>query len=181
MFRSLNGVKHYIHILMDQFSKMVLGYQIEKHSSGKTIRHLLQNAYLKHKPKLTLFLTDGGSENINTYVSSVIYASSGNLKHKIAQRDVRFSNSMIEAFNKVLKYQFLYPIPINSRTKLETVLNHVIETYNLQRPQLTLNGNTPFEVYNGSPIDFSTYSDKFKAQIQYRIAQKRNISCKICL
>ncbi|MHA7943658.1 transposase [Formosa sp. 3Alg 14/1] len=168
IFKTHDGVKHYIHILMDHFSKMVLGYQIEKHSSGKVIRHLLQSAHLKYKPKQTLFLTDGGSENVNVNVSSLIDASCGNLKHKIAQRDVLFSNSMIEAFNKVLKYQFLYPKQINYRTKLEQILHNAIETYNLQRPQLNLNGNTPFEVFNKSSIDFRTYSDTFKAQKQYK-------------
>lgn len=181
IFKTNDGVKHYIHILMDHFSKMVLGYQIEKHSSGKSIRHLLQSAYLKYKPKQTLFLTDGGSENINSNVNSAIEASNGAIQHKIAQYDVIFSNSMIEAFNKVLKYQFLYPKHINSRTKLEAVLSHAIDTYNLHRPQLNLSGNTPFEVFNKSSIDFSTYSNKFKAQKQYRIAQNRKTSCKVCL
>lgn len=86
-----------------------------------------------------------------------------------------FSNSMIKAFNKVLKYQFLYPKHINSLTKLETELSHAIDTYNLKQPQLNLNGNTHFEVFKNSPIDLNPYSNKFKAQIQLRIAQNRTL------
>ncbi|WOD45358.1 hypothetical protein [Hwangdonia lutea] len=44
IFKTNDGTKHYIHILMDHFSKMNLGYSIEKSSYGKAIRSLIKNA-----------------------------------------------------------------------------------------------------------------------------------------
>ena len=119
IFKTNDNVKHYIHILIDHYSKKVLAYSIEKNNSGVAIRNLLQRAYAKHRPNQTIFLTDGGSENINTNVSSLLLSWNDTIIHRIAQRDVLFSNSMIEAFNKVLKHQFLHHRKIISLISLE--------------------------------------------------------------
>lgn len=40
----------------------------------------------------------------------------------IAQKDVVFSNSMIEAINKIIKHQFLYPKGIGGGKQLDNIL-----------------------------------------------------------
>lgn len=45
IFKTEDYIKHYIHILMDHYSKKIIGYRIENSSSGKAIRSLLQDAY----------------------------------------------------------------------------------------------------------------------------------------
>ncbi|WP_296385983.1 integrase core domain-containing protein [Winogradskyella sp.] len=100
-----------------------------------------------------MFLTDGGSENVNTNVSTLL-ESYNTITHRVTQRDVVFSNSMIEAFNKVLKHQFLYPRKISNRTTLEKVMTEVIPIYNNERPQLKLAGNTPNGIFISSQIHF---------------------------
>jgi putative transposase len=180
VFKTADGIKHYIHILIDHFSKKVLGYSVEKSNSGKAIRHLLHQAYLKYKPTNTMFLTDGGSENVNTKVELFLNCLNNNIIHRIAQRDVLFSNSMIEAFNKVLKHQFLYPKNIVSRKQLEKVLTEVITLYNEHKPQLNLGGNTPYETFAGTPINLNSYKTEFKTQQLIRIAQNKKNSCKKC-
>ena len=149
-------------------------------SSGKAIRRLLQNAYKAYKPQNTIFLTDGGSENINKNVSSLLNSYNDTIIHRIAQRDVLFSNSMIEAFNKVLKYQFLYPRSIGNGTVLKKVMTETIPIYNNERPQLRLGGNTPNETFNNTPINLGKYSNGFKAQKALRIVQNKHNSCKTC-
>lgn len=180
IFKTADGIKHYIHILMDHFSKKILGYRVECSSSGKAIRALLQDAYLKYRPESTMFLTDGGSENVNTKVGLLLNSLNNNIIHRIAQRDVLFSNSMIEAFNKVLKHQFLYPHNIGSRKQLEKVLHEAIIIYNNHKPQINLGGNTPTETFNGVPINLKKYSSGFKDQQLIRIAQNKRNSCKKC-
>ena len=54
---------------------------------------------------------------------------------------------MIEAFNRTLKHQFLYPKHPNSKKQLEIILQESIETYNNYKPQLNLGGNTPNETF----------------------------------
>lgn len=138
---------------------MILGYRVEDSSSGKSIRDLLQEATLKYKPNKITFLTDGGSENVNTTVSNFLDALAFTTKHIIAQKDVVFSNS---------KCLFLKAI------------NESVTVYNTERPQIPLSGNTPFETFNGIAIDFGKYKTSFVQQKVIRLAQNKQNSCKIC-
>ena len=97
---------------------MILGYRIEKSSSALAIKSLIQNACLEYQPEKIQFLTDGGSENVNHIVSNFINSPDIPIKHLIAQKDVVFSNSMIEAINKIIKHQFLHPKEITNGNQL---------------------------------------------------------------
>jgi putative transposase len=180
IFKTADGVKHYIHFLIDHFSKMILGYRVEAYSSGKAIRDLLQDSTLKYKPEKLTFLTDGGSENVNTTVPSFLNDLTIPTKHNIAQKDVVFSNSMIEAINKIMKHQFLYPKNTNSRNLLLIAVDESVPIYNTIRPQMSLGGNTPFETLNGVTIDINKYKASFVQQKTIRLALNKKNSCRIC-
>jgi len=168
IFKTLDGTKNYIHFLMDHYSKMILGFHLSKSPSGLAIKSLLISANQKYHPKQVQFLTDGGSENVNSNVSDFINQQQVPIEHIIAQKDVVFSNSMVEALNKVMKHQFLYPLLISSSKSLIDHLEKVVETYNTKRPQFSLGGNTPTETYDGLAIDFSRYTHNFKEQKSIR-------------
>lgn len=180
IFKTADSVKHYIHILMDHYSKLILGYKIEKHNSGKAIRQLLNEAYIKHKPHRIKFLTDAGTENINQYVSSFLNGLPISTKHIIAQKDVVFSNSMIERFNRVLKHEYLYPQLINTSNQLYNILPINIENYNTTRPQMKLGGNTPHEVFKGIEINLNNYKTQFTTHKKLRIKTNQQNKCVIC-
>jgi|SRR5690554_2094472 len=121
----------------------------------------------------------GGSENCNQTVNE--YLKNTSIKHLIAQKDIRFSNSTIEAFNKVIKHQFLLPQYLTGRKQLERALEQDIYTYNFIRPQLSLAGNTPEESYTGIPHDFQRFTVHFKQQKAIRTTQNQQNNCKLCL
>ncbi len=180
IFKTADGIKHYLHFLMDHYSKKILGCRVETSSNGLAIRHLIKEAFIKYKPdKQLLFLTDGGSENCNQTVGDCLKKAS--VKHLIAQKDIQCSNSAIEAFNKVIKHQFLLPKNLSNRKQLIKALEQDIYTYNFIRPQLSLAGNTPDESHSGMPHDFKRLATHFQAQKAARAAQNRQNNCKICL
>ena len=180
IFKTTDNTKHYIHFLIDHYSKMILGYRIEKSSSGTAIRSLIQNSFYKNRPTNLKFLTDGGSENINVKVAHFINSPSIPIKHIIAQRDVVFSNSMIEAVNKIIKHQFLFPRNIENREQLRKAMAVIIPIYNSNRPQMSLGGNTPAETFNGVAIDLSRHTGDFKFQKQLRLEQNKKNECRVC-
>ena len=51
-------------------------------------------------------VADAGVENVNSEVDGLI--ESGLLRRVLAQRDVTFSNSLIEAWWRTLKHQWLF-------------------------------------------------------------------------
>jgi len=147
--KTTDGVKHYIHFLIDHYSKMVLGYQIDYKSNPKIIKSLLKNTFEECPKSETIqFVTDGGVENANKTVQNYIATTACRIIHTIAQKDIPESNSYIEAFNKVIKNQFLRPRNPENGTQLEKVLNESISVYCNIRPQHSLGGNTPFESHN---------------------------------
>lgn len=160
---------------------MIIGYRIEKSPSATAIKSLIHEASRKYHPEQLQFLTDGGSENVNSTVSEFINSPDIPIKHIIAQKDVIFSNSMIEAVNKIIKHQFLHPKEIASGKHLTHVLRETISVYNTIRPQMNLGGKTPLETFDGILIDISKYTLSFTAQKQRRLTQNRKNACKVCL
>ncbi|MFC4636453.1 transposase [Dokdonia ponticola] len=180
IFKTVDNVKHYIHFLIDHYSKMILGYRIEKSASAIAIKSLIQNACIEHQPEKLQFLTDGGSENVNATVANFINSPDIPIKHIIAQNDVVFSNSMIEAINKIIKHQFLHHKEINNGNQLIRVMADTISIYNTIRPQMSLGGNTPEETFSGLSIDISKYTHNFKELKQLRLTQNKKNACKVC-
>ena len=180
IFKTKDLIKHYIHLLIDHYSKMILGVQIKSSSSGIAIKQLLQTACQEYKPNQIQLLSDGGSENVNKTVADFIDTNQIPIKHMIAQKDVVFSNSMIEAINKIIKHQFLHPKEIGDGKQLGNILEETITVYNAIRPQMSLGGNTPSETFNRKTIDFSVYSKNFNVQKAIRITENKKIKCKRC-
>ncbi|MFK7001898.1 DDE-type integrase/transposase/recombinase [Flavobacterium oreochromis] len=179
--KTKDGVKHYIHFLMDHYSKMILGWQVGSSSQPKIIKSLLQNALEKYpNTETTQLVTDAGIENVNTTVQNYIKSTGHKIIHKIAQKDIASSNSAIEAFNKVFKNQFIRPQDPENGTQLNKILEESILIYCKIRPQHSLRGNTPFETLTGKPLSISQYNSHFKEQKQLRKSQNNLNRCKKC-
>lgn len=160
---------------------MILGYSVENSSSPKAIKNLLKEAYLKHKNKDTITLvTDAGVENVNNTVQEFLSSTNPDIKHLIAQKDIPFSNSKIEAFNKIIKHQFLLPRNLEDRKQLVSALAEDVPIYNTLRPQLSLQGNTPEETFSRKSLDLKHYKTHFDSQKSLRIAQNQQNRRKGC-
>lgn len=181
IFKTGDGEKHYIHFLIDHYSKMVLGYQIDYKSNPKIIKSLLSEALKKQYIENTInFVTDGGIENVNKIVDNYVLSCGNKIIHTIAQKDIPESNSTIEAFNKVIKNQFLRPKKLENGKQLIKALEQDIFTYCNTRPQQSLLGNTPSETYYGKRIDFSQHNSHFKRHKELRKVQNHLNRCKKC-
>src|ERR1035438_10911202 len=96
-------------------------------------------------------LTDDGSENYGELKQWIKACDNPKISHVIAQVDIHFSNSMIEAANKQLKYRFLYHQKINDSSKLDEYVEKAVSDFN-NRPHNVLNGLTPIKVLQGKRI-----------------------------
>ena len=181
IFTTADGVKHYIHFLMDHYSKKILTYKIEKSSLAIAIKTILQKAYNSVDTRENIiFLTDGGSENRNKTVANYINSKHISIKHFIAQKDIQFSNSKIEAFNKIIKHQFLLPKKLENFKQLSIELDKDVFIYNNKRPQFSLAGNTPNETYSGVHLDLRQYTSHFTEHKKKRILQNQKSACNKC-
>jgi len=96
---------------------------------------------------------DSGSENVNGVVDATLFSAC--LERVLAQVDVTFSNSMIEAFWRSLKHQWLY---LNSLDSFEHLRIHVafyVDPHNTQMPHAAFSGHTADEMYFGTAANLS--------------------------
>ena len=121
-------------------------------------------------------MTDDGSENFGQVQVFLQSAENPSLQHIVAQRDVEFSNSMIEAANKNLKYRFLYHKQIPNFSSLCLYTAQAIEDYN-SRPHDVLGGLTPMEVLKGKIINKDLQHLQIQTARNTRIAENKELKC----
>ena len=149
----------FISFVMDNYSKMILGYHVAESNTFDIVKKSLGNALkviMKHpKQKHSFLVTDGGKENHNQYIDAFI---SKLTKHKItkirALKEIRFSNSPVEAIHRTVKGRYLKNRKFESIKALSDYLKWVVEDYNKLRPHYKHRPRTPYEVYFDIPLDF---------------------------
>ena len=72
-----------------------------------------------------------------------------NLARVLAQIEVTYSNSMIEAFWRSLKHAWLYLHGLESESELRRLISFYIKAHNQVMPHSAFNGQTPDEIYFG--------------------------------
>ncbi|MBI3521199.1 MAG: transposase, partial [Bacteroidetes bacterium] len=122
------------------------------------------------------FITDMGRENANTYVKD-FFKQFKNIDIKYAQRDIPYSNCMIERFNMDLKYMYLYRDTIKSYSELNQLVAHAVREHNYTKRLGILNGQTPYEVYNGISPNTEWINERWE---EAKALRKRKAKKTIC-
>jgi len=179
-FSTEDQKKAYIYLIQDNYSRAILGCQVSRERRAfYTFENLakVKDEYLiPSKISECMLLTDDGSENYGITKQWLNKGGDLKIKHTIAQVDIHFSNSMIEAANKQLKYRFLYHQKIADFSQLEEYVSKAIEDFN-NRPHAVLNGHTPMEVINGKSYDEEAKNKLLVLSRQARIIENQKLKC----
>lgn len=180
VFRTADNIKAYIFLVQDNFSRAVLQYAVRLDCKAAIMMELVSNVHSQYlQPAAISFcqlMTDDGGENFGPVQDFLLSAANPTLQHIVAQRDIEFSNSMIEAANKNLKYRFLYHKHISDFNSLCQYLPQAIDDYN-NRPHDVLSGLTPLEVLNGKTIDKISSTHQMQIAKIARIAENKQQKC----
>ncbi|MBK8712539.1 MAG: transposase [Niastella sp.] len=175
-----NGLKAYIYLLMDNFSRAILSYRVSAQYSASYTKENLKEAYEKYlNPSIIVqcsLITDDGSENHGLAAKFLSECTKPSIKQLFAQKTITQSNSMIEAVNKSLKYGFLYHQAIPDLHALEKYVPLAIQDRE-NRPHDVLNGLTPLEVLNGSLPSSVNFASQTANSIKNRIAANKKENC----
>ena len=126
VLKLLDGTKAYIHAVIDNYSRKILAWMVAPRLEPTGTCQLLFAAS-KHivcagQPPVYV---DSGIENVNSAMDAALFTAC--LNRVLAQVDVGYSNSMIEAFWRSMKHQWLF---INS---LDSIAQLCYRCWRLQR------------------------------------------------
>ncbi len=135
---------YYICVIMDLFSRMVIGYKIGKTNSTQLVKSTLRLAFETRQPDSDLiFHTDRGSnyrsKTMNAYIRSL------RITHSFSRAYVPYDNSVMETFFASMKREELYRTKYRSDSDFRKSVDRYIVFYNTQRPHKKLQYKTPKE------------------------------------
>ena len=123
---------------------------------------------------------DSGTENLNGHVDALVEGA--RMTRTVAQIDVAFSNSMIEAFFRQLKHFWLFTHHLRSVEVVTRLTEQYIRDHNELIPHSALSGATPAEVFHGkwSGHDQDKLDDRGRAARNARMKENRDAQCGQC-
>jgi transposase InsO family protein len=182
IIKLLDGTRTYLHAIIDNYSRRILSWTLESRlGCGATCRVLRDAAKdIVGNIGRTLVVTDAGSENVNRDVDDEL--SGANLERVLAQIDVTYSNSMIEAFWRSLKNSWLYLHGLESESRLRRLIAFYVQAHNAVMPHSAFNGQTPDEVYfgTGDTVAAELAIGRARAR-EARMDQNRQARCGACV
>jgi putative transposase len=105
----------------------------------------------------------------------------GPLRRVLAQVEVSFSNSMIEAWWRSLRHGWLYLHQLDTFAALEKLIPFYVEQHNAVAPRAAFSGQTPDEMYFGRghhvPGELAAGHARARAA---RSKSNRELSCGAC-
>jgi putative transposase len=99
----------------------------------------------------------------------------------LAQVEVTFSNSMIEAFWRSLKHNWLYLNQLDSVAAVERLITFYVTEHNSVMPHAAFDGKTPDEVYFGTGNEALALMAARRAEARReRLEANRKVECASC-
>ena len=181
VIRLLDGTRTYLHAVIDNFSRRVLAWRV-----AETFAPLNSVAVLLDATRGAVGSTaapvvwaDAGVENVNAAVDALIETSV--LRRLLAFTELRFSNSMIEAWWRSLKHQWLYLHSLDSVATIRRLVTFYVHEHNHVLPHSAFRGQTPDEMYSGKGDAVPEQLDQARVAARARrLETNRALQCAAC-
>ena len=177
-FVTADHVRHFIYVVVDNFSRKILSWCIKDCVKAVYRRGTIEaavNEASRTGTTITL-ITDGGPENKLEHLVESLYPR---LEHKVALADVHYSNSLVEAAFKTIKYNYLYRMELSDYGALTRAMDFIVKDFN-GRPHISLGGLTPNEAAQQRAIDNEQHSLHKRVATEARKQYNKSNRCKMC-
>jgi putative transposase len=103
------------------------------------------------------------------------------LRRILAFTELKFSNSMIEAWWRSLKHQWLFLRPLDSVTTVRRLVEFYVHEPNRVLPHSAFRGQTPDEMYFGTGDAVpAALTSRAAAARRARVEANRSAACETC-
>ena len=124
---------YYICVIIDLFSRKVVGYKISFKNSTQLVKSTFKLAYEDRKPQGNLiFHSDRGA----TYRSNTFcdYLEKLHVQKSFSRVHIPYDNSVVETFFSSIKREELYQTKFRSENKFQKAVDDYIIFYDTKRP-----------------------------------------------
>ena len=179
LIRLLDGSKVYLHAIIDNFSRRVMAWRVNDSFIPSVTAELLIEAGREIEDTKPQLLVDDGVENYNSAVDKLV--DSGLLKRILAQTEIRYSNSLIESWWRVIKHQWLFLNTLDTAASVGKLVAFYVDQHNSHLPHSAFKGQTPDEMYYGTGDDIPKKLEEAKLQArELRLKSNRERNCHVC-
>jgi transposase InsO family protein len=181
VIRLLDGTRAYLHAVIDNFSRRILAWRVaDTFAPVNSVAVLLEASRGATSSGTTpVVLADAGVENVNAQVDALI--ATGLLHRVLAFTELKFSNSMIEAWWRSLKHHWLFLHSLDNVTTVRRLVEFYVQEHNRVLPHSAFHGQTPDEMYFGTgdavPADLTL---RAAAARRARVEANRSAACETC-
>jgi len=181
IIRLLDGTRAYLHAVIDNFSRRILAWKLARRLEPDTTCEVLTEAaqFLASEGASATLMADSGVENVNGQVDA--WLDSRPVHRVLAQVEVIFSNSLIEAWWRSLKHNWLYLHSLDSFERLEKLVAFYVAEHTTVMPHAAFDGQTPDEVYfgRGDGVAADLTAARKRAR-EARLDANRSLRCETC-
>jgi transposase InsO family protein len=181
IIKLLDGTKVYLHAVIDNLSRRILAWKVALRLEAQNTCAVLVEAGKALPPEEdpATVVADSGVEDVNGAVDALL--GLGRLRRVLAQVEVDFSNSMIEAFWRSMKHNWLFLNQLDTPAAVERLVAFYVTEHNSVMPHAAFNGQTPDEVYFGSGDHVAARLAQRRVEArQARLAANRILDCAQC-
>ena len=137
-----NEKAYYICVILDLFSRKVIGYKVSMKSSTQVTKSTFKQAYYNRNPegKLIFHSDRGGAYLSKTFRE---YLEKLHVEQSFSKPHVPYDNSVAESIFSSMKREELYRTNYHSENELRKAIDDYIIFYNVKRPHAKLKYKTP--------------------------------------
>ena len=144
VIKLIDGTKVYLQAVVDNFSRKILAWAVtERFDPSNTCQVLLAAGKHLVDAGRPLMYADSGVENVNGEVDDTLFSAC--LDRILAQVEVGFSNSIVEAYWRSLKHQWLFLNSLDSVARVRTLVEFHVNEHNTTMPHPAFDGQTPMK------------------------------------
>ncbi|MBN1606716.1 MAG: DDE-type integrase/transposase/recombinase, partial [Polyangiaceae bacterium] len=182
IIRLLDGSRAYLQAIMDNFSRRILAWRISpalETSRTASLLHQAVQVVLQSGASAVTLLADSGVENVNAAVDAALTETG--TSRVLAQVEIAWSNSMIEAWWRSLKHGWLFLNRLDTLAAVERLVAFYVQQHNEVMPHAALGGRTPDEVFRGGAQDLKErIRAAHRAAVRDRVSANQRLACGEC-
>ena len=143
MFK-INDNKFYIAVVIELYSRMVIGYHLSTKNDEALVITALKNAYeFRNRPTGVTFHSDQGSTYKSIKYTNLLHTLK--ISQSFSNKGTPYDNSAIGAFFSNLKQGDLYNRDFEYFDDLKAAVKDYVNYYNTMRPHKALGFKTPLQ------------------------------------